>query len=333
MHSVARQLWSDDSSDSSDSSDFPNHTLVHSSAGRKRARTAHTTCSPGTDRVSSENDETEAPDVGTAPKRRSVCIPAADCPPLPRWVAQDFKLARHFQRQAVSRLMECAANYQEQWPSPPSYDTSEQFLTNVIRDTMTYTEAEGRDIVSRGDVDRALDKCTRTKYVLQVDCVVAPKNVTPTTFDDYDSDCDDTWRCEAMRERVTGMKVTTVSAGGRSTAYRHRRIYSIGQYNSVFALAGGPSSSTYRAFLQMVLVLTQDYKTDLRYQGSALRRLQLCVAIYREQWPASSGEQFLKNIIHDAVAYCEHARRKTVTRSDVDHALDRSICTQYAYEG
>jgi len=32
---------------------------------------------------------------------------------------------------------------------------------------------------------------------------------------------------------------------------------------------------------------------------------------------------FLKSVIHDAITYMEHARRKTVTTMDVVHALKR----------
>ena len=42
---------------------------------------------------------------------------------------------------------------------------------------------------------------------------------------------------------------------------------------------------------------------------------------------------FLENIIKDAVAYTEHARRKTVTALDVVFALKRQGRTLYGFGG
>ena len=40
---------------------------------------------------------------------------------------------------------------------------------------------------------------------------------------------------------------------------------------------------------------------------------------------------FLENVTRDAVAYTEHARRKTVTATDVVHALKRHGLTLYGF--
>jgi histone H4 len=42
---------------------------------------------------------------------------------------------------------------------------------------------------------------------------------------------------------------------------------------------------------------------------------------------------FLENTLRDAVTYCEHARRKTVTAMDIVHALKRQGRTLYGYGG
>ena len=42
---------------------------------------------------------------------------------------------------------------------------------------------------------------------------------------------------------------------------------------------------------------------------------------------------FLENIIHDAVTYAEHARRKTLTSMDVVYALKRQGRTLYGFGG
>lgn len=42
---------------------------------------------------------------------------------------------------------------------------------------------------------------------------------------------------------------------------------------------------------------------------------------------------FLEHVIRDAVIYCEHARRKTVTAMDVVYALKKNGRTLYGYGG
>jgi len=42
---------------------------------------------------------------------------------------------------------------------------------------------------------------------------------------------------------------------------------------------------------------------------------------------------FLENVIHDALTYMEHARRKTVTTMDVVYALKRYGSTLYGFRG
>ncbi len=42
---------------------------------------------------------------------------------------------------------------------------------------------------------------------------------------------------------------------------------------------------------------------------------------------------FLQSVIHDAVTYTEHARRKTVTAMDVVYALKRQGRTLYGFGG
>uniref|UniRef100_A0A0G4GEY5 Histone H4 n=1 Tax=Chromera velia CCMP2878 TaxID=1169474 RepID=A0A0G4GEY5_9ALVE len=44
-------------------------------------------------------------------------------------------------------------------------------------------------------------------------------------------------------------------------------------------------------------------------------------------------KQFLENVIRDSVAYCEHARRKTVTSLDVVYSLKRQGKTIYGFGG
>ena len=52
-------------------------------------------------------------------------------------------------------------------------------------------------------------------------------------------------------------------------------------------------------------------------------------------WEETSGvlKFFLENVIHDAVTYTEHAKRKTVTTMDVAYALKRQGRTLYGFGG
>ena len=45
------------------------------------------------------------------------------------------------------------------------------------------------------------------------------------------------------------------------------------------------------------------------------------------------AQVFLENVIRDAVTYCEHAKRKTVTAMDVVYALKRQGRTLYGFGG
>jgi len=71
---------------------------------------------------------------------------------------------------------------------------------------------------------------------------------------------------------------------------------------------------------------------------AAIRRLarrggvkRLSGLIYEETRGVLKG--FLKNLIHDAVAYTNHAGRQTVTAMDVVYALKRQGKTLYGYGG
>ncbi|XP_048842250.1 uncharacterized protein LOC125715064 [Brienomyrus brachyistius] len=101
-------------------------------------------------------------------------------------------------------------------------------------------------------------------------------------------------------------------------------------------------------FQRLVREIAQDFKTDLRFQSSAVMALQeaseaylvglfedtnLC-AIHAKRVTIMPkdiqlarrirGERvFLENVIRDAVTYTEHAKRKTVTAMDVVYALKR----------
>ena len=44
-------------------------------------------------------------------------------------------------------------------------------------------------------------------------------------------------------------------------------------------------------------------------------------------------KQFIDNVVKDALSYCEHARRKTITAMDIIYALKRQGKTLYGFGG
>ncbi|MGH0115081.1 UNVERIFIED_CONTAM: hypothetical protein FKN15_070601 [Acipenser sinensis] len=117
-------------------------------------------------------------------------------------------------------------------------------------------------------------------------------------------------------------------------------------------------------FQRLVREIAQDFKTDLRFQSSAVMALQEASEAYlvglfedtngitkpairrlarRGGVKRISGliyeetrgvlKVFLENVIRDAVTYTEHAKRKTVTAMDVVYALKRQGRTLYGFGG
>ncbi|KAH9529252.1 Histone cluster 1, H1b [Dermatophagoides farinae] len=105
-------------------------------------------------------------------------------------------------------------------------------------------------------------------------------------------------------------------------------------------------------FQRLVREIAQDFKTDLRFQSSAVMALQeaseaylvglfedtnLCaihakrVTIMPKDIQLARRILFLENVIRDAVTYTEHAKRKTVTAMDVVYALKRQGRTLYGF--
>ncbi|PAV58975.1 hypothetical protein WR25_23140 [Diploscapter pachys] len=75
-----------------------------------------------------------------------------------------------------------------------------------------------------------------------------------------------------------------------------------------------------------------------RHRKPAIRRLarrggvkRISGLIYEET--RGVLKMFLENVIRDAVTYCEHAKRKTVTAMDVVYALKRQGRTLYGFGG
>ena len=58
---------------------------------------------------------------------------------------------------------------------------------------------------------------------------------------------------------------------------------------------------------------------------------RISALIYDEARNVLKG--FLEGVVRDAVTYCEHAKRKTVTALDVVYALKRQGRTLYGFGG
>ena len=58
-----------------------------------------------------------------------------------------------------------------------------------------------------------------------------------------------------------------------------------------------------------------------------------CVLALSSAPQSALVQVFLENVIRDAVTYCEHAKRKTVTAMDVVYALKRQGRTLYGFGG
>ncbi|XP_075061926.1 histone H3-like [Mixophyes fleayi] len=92
-------------------------------------------------------------------------------------------------------------------------------------------------------------------------------------------------------------------------------------------------------FQRLVREIAQDFKTDLRFQSSAVMALQEASEAYLRIsgliYEETRGvlKVFLENVIRDAVTYTEHAKRKTVTAMDVVYALKRQGRTLYGFGG
>src|SRR5690349_1537607 len=107
---------------------------------------------------------------------------------------------------------------------------------------------------------------------------------------------------------------------GKGGAKRHRKVLRDN--------IQGITSMTALYFLFLVLISTKPAIRRLARRGGVKRISGL---IYEET--RGVLKVFLENVIRDAVTYCEHAKRKTVTAMDVVYALKRQGRTLYGFGG
>ena len=192
------------------------------------------------------------------------------------------------------------------------------YLENVIRDTVTYTEHDRRKTVKASDVVYALKRLGRTLY-----------GFGGMEYDDDDDDDDDDGGCgdgeyDGARTKQTARKSTGGKAPRKQLATKAAR-------KSAPATGGVKKPHRYRPgtvalreirryqkstellirklpFQRLVREIAQDFKTDLRFQGSAVLALQ------------ESAEAYLVELMEYTNLCAIHAKRVTIMPKDIQLA-------------
>ncbi|MGH0180577.1 UNVERIFIED_CONTAM: hypothetical protein FKN15_004658 [Acipenser sinensis] len=154
------------------------------------------------------------------------------------------------------------------------------FLENVIRDAVTYTEHAKRKTVTAMDVVYALKRQGRTLYGFGV-------------------------RGQALR--VTAARKSAPATGGVKKPHRYRpgtvALREIRRYQKSTELL-----IRKLPFQRLVREIAQDFKTDLRFQSSAVMALQ------------EASEAYLVGLFEDTNLCAIHAKRVTIMPKDIQLA-------------
>eukprot|EP00057_Strongylocentrotus_purpuratus_P030478 XP_781796.2 PREDICTED: uncharacterized protein LOC576388 [Strongylocentrotus purpuratus] len=144
--------------------------------------------------------------------------------------------------------------------------------------------------------------------------------------------------CEhAKRKTVTAMDVvyalkrqgrTLYGFGGRKSSESRRHITMSGRGKGGKGLGKGGAKRHRKVLRDNIQGITKPAIRRLARRGGVKRISGL---IYEET--RGVLKVFLENVIRDAVTYCEHAKRKTVTAMDVVYALKRQGRTLYGFGG
>nr|XP_050025243.1 uncharacterized protein LOC126520329 [Dermacentor andersoni] len=247
------------------------------------------------------------------------------------------------------------------------------FLENVIRDAVTYTEHAKRKTVTAMDVVYALKRQARRarrrghfhsgSRRLRTLAPFAMARTKQTARKSTGG--------KAPRKQLAtkAARKSAPATGGVKKPHRYRpgtvALREIRRYQKSTELL-----IRKLPFQRLVREIAQDFKTDLRFQSSAVMALQEASEAYLvglfEDWMLRDNIQgitkpairrlarrggvkrisgliyeetrgvlkvFLENVIRDAVTYTEHAKRKTVTAMDVVYALKRQGRTLYGFGG
>ena len=190
------------------------------------------------------------------------------------------------------------------------------FLENVIRDAVTYTEHARRKTVTAMDCVYALKRQGRTLY-----------GFGGMEYDDDDDD-DDDGGCGGEYDGARTKQTARKSTGGKAP---RKQLATKAARKSAPATGGVKKPHRYRPgtvalreirryqkstelllrklpFQRLVREIAQDFKTDLRFQGSAILALQ------------EAAEAYLVGLFEDTNLSAIHAKRVTIMPKDIQLA-------------
>jgi histone H3/H4 len=133
---------------------------------------------------------------------------------------------------------------------------------------------------------------------------------------------------QATTEATTEATTQPVGKGGKGGGYAEHRPGGGGRGRGAKGLGMGGARRHRKVMRDNIQGITKPAIRRLARRGGVKRISGL---IYEE----SRGvlKVFLENIMHDAVAFMDHARRKTITALDVIYALKRQGKTLYGFGG
>ncbi|XP_033024268.1 histone H3-like [Lacerta agilis] len=196
------------------------------------------------------------------------------------------------------------------------------FLENVIRDAVTYTEHAKRKTVTAMDVVYALKRQGRTLYGFGGSASLAASFIVPNCCREFNFVAD--FFGEMARTKQTARKSTGGKAPRKQLATKAAR-------KSAPATGGVKKPHRYRPgtvalreirryqkstellirklpFQRLVREIAQDFKTDLRFQSSAVMALQ------------EASEAYLVGLFEDTNLCAIHAKRVTIMPKDIQLA-------------
>ena len=198
------------------------------------------------------------------------------------------------------------------------------FLENVIRDAVTYTEHARRKTVTCMDVVYALKRQGRTLYGFGGGFGDMEDGSDSDDEDGGSSDEEDGFYYDGARTKQTARKSTGGKAPRKQLATKAAR-------KAAPATGGVKKPHRYRPgtvalreirryqkstellirklpFQRLVREIAQDFKTDLRFQGSAVLALQ------------EAAEAYLVGLFEDTNLCAIHAKRVTIMPKDIQLA-------------
>ncbi|XP_038111058.1 histone H3 [Culex quinquefasciatus] len=178
------------------------------------------------------------------------------------------------------------------------------FLENVIRDAVTYTEHAKRKTVTAMDVVYALKRQGRTLYE-----VIEASSTTAKTMARTKQTARKSTGGKAPRKQLAtkAARKSAPATGGVKKPHRYRpgtvALREIRRYQKSTELL-----IRKLPFQRLVREIAQDFKTDLRFQSSAVMALQ------------EASEAYLVGLFEDTNLCAIHAKRVTIMPKDIQLA-------------